>query len=77
MSEYVHNETKVIRPYKQVGVYTKEQVVGILQEIRREIKAYRVDKEQSDEYNEGFDDGIGYAVDVIDGYIAKYKGEQA
>ena len=43
----------------------------VLQNMRKEIKAYRVDHDQTEEYNDGFDDGVSYSLDIMDKYIAE------
>ena len=44
-------------------------IKATLSQIKAQIRAYKVDHDQSDEYNEGFDDGIGYALDIINEHI--------
>ena len=53
------------------------KTVEVLRKIRKEIMAYRVDHDQTEEYNDGFDDGVGYAIDIMDKYIAEVQHEQS
>ena len=41
-----------------------------LEDIKAEIKKYHVDSDWTEEYREGFDDGIEYSLDVIYKHIS-------
>lgn len=47
------------------GAY-KDCVDCVLEDIKAEIKKYHVDSDWTEDYGEGFDDGIEYSLDVID-----------
>ena len=41
-----------------------------LEDIKAEIKKYHIDSDWTEDYGEGFDDGIEYSLDVIDKHIS-------
>lgn len=51
------------------SVYPKSDN-SVLEDIKAEIKKYHVDSDWTEDYGEGFDDGIEYSLDVIDKHIS-------
>ena len=73
MSKYVQDGVKLIKPYEQVGVYTREQMVKVLEEIFEEISRIT----DMTFVNGGLYIRECKVDEIIYKYIMKYSEEQA